>query len=324
MLVLLLLGGVSLLSGARRRRMVGGVLQVLSPALILAQARRIVMLPSQPMSKVRSALTSPTSRDLLSRRDELKREVGVDEDVTALIRRYQSHCRRVAFNIVRDPDAAEDVVQEAFVRVWLAYKRYSPEQRESLRVPSWLSRIVKNEALKYLASRQKLEQLDSEDGLWEDELEGPAQEQPEVAVEEEEEKKSLGRLLRLLPSRSMYRHTIEMWLDFGGSYEDLAEAFGCDIRTVRTRYHRATQRLQAIIRKQHIRESDLRGWLHAYRLVLEEWSLDRRPWRFSLRDFIKGEAYANTFGGHPYRGQQMVGVADEWVPDEWLPPSYWN
>lgn len=281
------------------------------------------MLPSQPMGKVRGALTSPTSRDLLSRRDELKREVGADEDVTALIHRYQSYCRRVAFNIVRDSDAAEDVVQDAFVHVWLAYKRYSPEHRERLRVLSWLSRIVKNEALKYLASRQKLERPDGEEGLWEDELEGPAQEQPEVAVEEEEEKMALGRLLRLLPSRSMYRHMIEMWLDFGGSYEDLAEAFGCDIRTVRTRFHRATQRLQAIIRERHIRESDLRGWLHAYRLELEEFH-ERWPWRFSMRDYIKGEAYANIVGGHPYRAQQWVGVADNWVPDEWLPPSYWN
>lgn len=278
------------------------------------------MLQSQPQSKMRGAPTPRASLALHSKRDEFSGEAGVDEYVTALICRYQTFCQRVALSIVQDSDAAEDVVQNAYVRVWLAFRRYSPEQRETLRVPSWLARIVVNEARKYLASRHHLLWIGSEAGQWVEELEGPAQEQPEIAVVEGEEKEALGRLLSLLPSRSTYRHTIEMWLLFSGSYEELAEVNHCDIRTVRTRFHRASQRLQDIVRERHIRESDLRGWLQAYRLVLEEeWT--ERPRAFSLRHFLNGEAYANTFGGHPYRGQQVID--DEDVPDEWLPPSYW-
>lgn len=299
--------------------MVGVVPQVVAcPAI--SKARRVDMWDLTLRSELEYAFTHPPSRGLVSRRDISSGEAEVDEHVTKLIRLYQPFCRSVAFKIVQDPDATEDVLQNALVRIWLAFRRYPPEQREILRVQSWLSRIVANEARKYLASNHKLVRLESEEEQWEDELEGPGHDQPEVAVEEEE-KELLGRLLSLLPARSTYRDIIEKWLHFCGSYEDLARAYSCDIRTIRTRFHRAVQCLRDIVREQHIRESDLRGWLQAYRLVLEKaWGVEQRA--FSLRDYINGEAYANTFWGYPIRGQREA--EDPYIPDEFLPPSYWN
>lgn len=142
---------------------------------------------------------------------------------------------------------------------------------------------------------------------------------PYVAVMHEEQKKSLDELLALLTPTS--QQVIEFWLQFGGSYQDIAQAFDSDVRTIRTRFHRATQRLKNLVSARRIRESDLRQWLQTNLLLLEEeWEVWKRD--FSLRDFIKGEAYANVFGGHPYRGQFMP--EDDYVPDAFLPPSYWN
>jgi len=76
-----------------------------------------------------------------------------------------------------------------------------------------------------------------------------------------------------------------------------------------------------MVRGQHLKEGELKRWLQANLLELEEdWQMRRND--FSLRDFIKGEAYANMFGGHPYRGQFLP--EDETVPDAYLPSSYWN
>lgn len=155
-----------------------------------------------------------------------------------------------------------------------------------------------------------------------DEIEGLEQDRPEVIAIDEEEKHSFDDLLKQVPLTS--REVIEHWLRWAGSYQDIAKAFDCDIKTVRTRFHRAVQRLKKIVSERKIRESDLRQWLQAYQLVLDEGWVER-IWekdRFSLREYLQGEAYANRFGGHPVRWQ-FVPESDE-IPDVFLPPSFWN
>ena len=243
----------------------------------------------------------------------------VDEKINELMHRYQASCRIIARSFVQDYDAAEDVVQNAFVRAYFALRGYAPQRVEALRARAWLHRIVINEARRYLAGRRDLVRLDDEEGRWVYELEGPEQEHPEVSILYAEEKKSLDELLSLLPPTS--QEVIEFWVRFGGSYQEIANAFDSDVRTIRTRFHRATQRLKKIVREKHMREGELRRWLQVNLLELEaEWEAWKRD--FSLRDFIRGEAYANVFGGHPVRWQ--FEPEDTSAPDAFLPPSYWN
>jgi hypothetical protein len=55
-----------------------------------------------------------------------------------------------------------------------------------------------------------------------------------------------------------------------------------------------------MVREKDMKEGELKRWLQANLLELEEeWQVRRND--FSLRDFIQGEAYANVFGGHPYK-----------------------
>lgn len=279
------------------------------------------MVASHPWGEKMGLFLHATAQAPLPREKQPCEEGLEDTEVTSLILFYRPFCLRVAYFTVQDADAAEDVVQDVSVKVWHTFKRYPPDQRATLRVQAWLWRVVTNEARKYLARWQKWGPYEHDAGQNVDDLEGPARDQPEQAVEAEEEKGSLQQLLNLLPSRSGYRETIELWLRFAGSYETLAEACDCDIRTVRTRFHRATKRLRKLVLQEHIREPELRGWLRAYQLVLEEeWGVEVRA--FSLQDYLKGEAYANSFGGHPIRWQ--FEPEDDGIPDEWLPPSYWN
>jgi RNA polymerase sigma factor (sigma-70 family) len=247
---------------------------------------------------------------------------GEVEKIAEWIRRYQTSCRALAFKVVQDYDGAEDVVQNAFVKAFLAFRRYPPQKRETLQVQPWLQKIVFNEAHTYLASKREYIPIDDDEGRWVDEIEGLEHDRPEVRAINEEEKHLFDDLLMQVSVTS--REVLEHWLRWAGSYPDMAKAFDCDIKTVRTRFHRAVQRLKKIVSDRNLRESDLRQWLQAYQLVLEEEWLER-GWekdRFSLREYLQGEAYANRFGGHPVRWQFMP--EDDWVPDAFLPPSYWN
>lgn len=244
---------------------------------------------------------------------------GENEKITEWIHRYQTYCRVIAFNIVQDYDGTEDVVQNAFVKAFQALRRYTPEKRETIQVRPWLQKIVVNEACNYLASSREHVSIDDDDEKWVNEIEESEHERPEVIAILPEEQHSFDNLLKQVPLTS--REVIEHWLRWAGSYQDMAQAFDCDIRTMRTRFHRAVQRLKKVVSERNILESDLRQWLQAYQLVLEEeWGVEKD--QFSLREYLRGEAYANRFGEHPVRWQ--FEPESDWVPDAFLPPSFWN
>jgi RNA polymerase sigma factor (sigma-70 family) len=60
-----------------------------------------------------------------------------------IVTRYQALAQRTAYVILRDPDAAQDVTQEAFVKAYRAIGRFRP----GAPIRPWLLRIVANEAI---------------------------------------------------------------------------------------------------------------------------------------------------------------------------------
>ncbi|MBM4371944.1 MAG: sigma-70 family RNA polymerase sigma factor [Deltaproteobacteria bacterium] len=71
--------------------------------------------------------------------------VAGDRDAfTVLVLRHQARAWAVAARFAGQPAAAQDLVQEAFLRVLEAAPRYRPQGRFS----SWLLRILVNEALR--------------------------------------------------------------------------------------------------------------------------------------------------------------------------------
>src|SRR6185503_19451614 len=61
----------------------------------------------------------------------------------ALMRRHNRRLFRVARGILRDADAAEDAVQEAYLRAFTKLDSYKPTGKFS----AWLTRVALNEAL---------------------------------------------------------------------------------------------------------------------------------------------------------------------------------
>ena len=73
---------------------------------------------------------------------------------TALYARHAARVRRVAGRILRDEMAAEDICQEAFIRLWTHCRSYR-EERGS--VGAWLARIARNLAVdEYRRRRSEL------------------------------------------------------------------------------------------------------------------------------------------------------------------------
>jgi len=83
---------------------------------------------------------------------ELMLEVkgGDDEAFTTLVGRYQSRVLGLAYRYIGDRGSAEDLAQEAFLRVYKARERYEPRAKFS----TWLYRIVVNLCLNEIRWRK--------------------------------------------------------------------------------------------------------------------------------------------------------------------------
>jgi RNA polymerase sigma-70 factor, ECF subfamily len=86
-------------------------------------------------------LFAMTSSPLTASDDDLMSRVAADDTAAfdEIYRRHRSAAMRVAMRIMRQPTAAEDVTQEAFLSLWRGASRYEPA-RSSLR--AWLLLLV--------------------------------------------------------------------------------------------------------------------------------------------------------------------------------------
>ena len=69
---------------------------------------------------------------------------GNPDAAAAFVRRFQSRVYGLALTMLHDPDLAEEVAQETFVRAWRHAASYDPRRG---RVPAWLLTTARNLAI---------------------------------------------------------------------------------------------------------------------------------------------------------------------------------
>jgi RNA polymerase sigma-70 factor (ECF subfamily) len=162
----------------------------------------------------------------------------------AALNRLLAHARprlvAVALRIVRDRDDAEDVVQEALLKVCRSLTRFEGRSAFS----TWLHRIVVNAALDRLRRHQARRERFAEDD--DRELASVSadlidEQTPERVVSRNETGAAVrGALERLSPS---HREVLVLREFDGESYRDLARLVRCPVGTVMSRLHHARHRL---------------------------------------------------------------------------------
>jgi RNA polymerase sigma-70 factor (ECF subfamily) len=143
----------------------------------------------------------------------------------ALYERYKDEVYAFLARLLRDDALAEDVLQEAFFRVWKNLDRF--ERGKSFR--GWLYQIARNSALDAIRVRLKEERLAAEKAKRD-----PGEAPPSALDAEQKDEDARTRAaLSALPDETrallIQRHGLGMKL------EALAESFSCNERTIRTR-----------------------------------------------------------------------------------------
>jgi RNA polymerase sigma-70 factor (ECF subfamily) len=83
---------------------------------------------------------------------------GSQEAFAALVKRHEERAFWAAYRVVGNADAARDVAQEAFVRVWRALDRFD----FSMAFTTWLYRITVNLAIDHLRRNKRHKGMDIE------------------------------------------------------------------------------------------------------------------------------------------------------------------
>ncbi len=143
----------------------------------------------------------------------------------ALYDRYKDEVFAFLARLLRDDALAEDVLQEAFFRLYKSLDRF--DEKRAFR--PWLYQIARNAALDAVRARKKEERLAEAKA----QATGVAAPDAAADAEREDELARAGAALAALPEETrallIQRHGLGMKL------EALADSFACNERTIRTR-----------------------------------------------------------------------------------------
>ena len=166
------------------------------------------------------------------------------EDDTALKRLYDCTSSRLfglALRVVRNRDAAEDVLQESFLTIWRSAGNY----RASLSPPmAWLGLIVRSRALDSLRKRtsDRADLMHELDDSLAETLEGDST-NPMDATEASEQAFVLHQCLTRLESKQREVVSLAYLRDL--SHGELAEQLKLPLGTVKTWIRRGLEQLRA-------------------------------------------------------------------------------
>jgi RNA polymerase sigma-70 factor, ECF subfamily len=174
-----------------------------------------------------------------------------------LVLKYQRKILRLLSRMLRDQSEIEDVMQESFIKAYRAL----PQFRGDSAFYTWLYRIAINTARNWMASQSRRPSSSSspqsEDGETFDEIDNLTDNNtPESLLASREIAESVNESIQALPEE--LRKAIVLREIEGLSYEEIAQAMGCPIGTVRSRIFRAREAIAAKLRPMIDHQGDRR------------------------------------------------------------------
>ncbi len=166
---------------------------------------------------------------------------GDQKAYEALLNKYRNLVYTIMYKMVHNPQEAEDLTQEAFIKAFRALSSF----REEFAFSTWLMKIATNNCIDFLRKRKLKTQSIHEPVKYKDEeLERtlPNQEPtPEKNLLREERKRIIQEAIQELPER--YRHVILLRHMEEKSYDEIADILGLPLGTVKAQIFRAREML---------------------------------------------------------------------------------
>ncbi len=185
-------------------------------------------------------------RKLEDRRLIKQARAGDQKAFEKLLKKYRNLVYHVMMRMVRNPQEAEDLCQEAFIKAFGALASFNEEFAFS----TWLMKIATNNCIDFLRKKKLRTYSIDEPIQYKEEkvqVELPDREpSPERQMLDEERSKMINDAIQSLPPR--YRHVIVLRHKEEKSYEEIAELLKLPLGTVKARIFRAREMLNKKIK----------------------------------------------------------------------------
>jgi RNA polymerase sigma-70 factor (ECF subfamily) len=178
-------------------------------------------------------------------------ELSAGGDVEAfetLIQAHQKKVYNIALRMTKNPEDAQELAQDTFVRAFVAIKKFRCEASFS----TWLYRIAMNVCTDFLRKRNKAIVVSMEQGAVGSENEQPIQLAEEgPGPDELSERRQLKKLVRqAMDSLSAEHRQVLVLRDLMDlSYKDIANTLDVSEGTIKSRINRAREGLKQVILK---------------------------------------------------------------------------
>ena len=167
---------------------------------------------------------------------------GNETSFNELVRRYQEKIYWIARRFVNDHDQADDIVQEVFVKVYSALKKFRGESS----FYTWLYRITVNVALNALR-KQRVRDFIRIDEYFE--KADDENEQPDVLFEKEEEQKLIEEAIAKLPEKQKAVFILRYHEEL--SYEEIALILKTSVGGLKANYFHAAKKIGEYVSRAH-------------------------------------------------------------------------
>lgn len=161
-----------------------------------------------------------------------------------LVRRHQDRLFNTVYRLVDNHEDAYDVVQDAFLNAYQSLESFKGDAQFF----TWLYRIAMNTAISFRRKKRAMVRIDTTGSDPSIEPLDPSEDaRPGHSLEQAEQEQRV----RLALQRVSPEHRAVLVLKDmeGQKYEDMAEALGVPIGTIRSRLHRARLELREVLER---------------------------------------------------------------------------
>lgn len=161
---------------------------------------------------------------------------GDDVAFEYLFNRYSDAIRRLFLHRSTSAEDTEDLLQETFIKVYINLHKYSPNYTFG----QWVYTIARNTHIDFERCRQENLSIDEK-------FSSPAAStpSPEDTLINSQQRSQIEHYIQCLPEQ--YRSLFKMRFLEDYSYDEIAEKLQLPMGTVKTRIHRARERICALI-----------------------------------------------------------------------------
>jgi RNA polymerase sigma-70 factor (ECF subfamily) len=167
---------------------------------------------------------------------------GCEDGFEELVRRYQRPIAAYIYRMVNDYEAALDLTQDVFIKVYNSLGRYRAEYKFS----TWIYRIAHNASVDHIRRRAAAHGQSRTAALQGETCELPiasAELNPEQGWEREERRAEIETIVRELPTS--YRELIILRHSHDLSYDEISEVMNLPLGTVKNRLFRAREMMRS-------------------------------------------------------------------------------